>query len=233
MELQPVPYTVGGRTFTGLLADGSGGRKAPGILIAHESIGLTGHIEDCTRRLAELGMVAFAADLFGETDLTLDQARAHSKALAADTAGLRARMHAALAVLERHPNVDPSRLAAVGYCFGGGASIELARDGAPLAALVCFHGGVLPGTDDGKIRARVLLCHGADDPAVPPATILAFTEKLSAARVDWQLHLYGGVGHSFTNPEIDSWGFAGFAYDEAADRRSWAAMQTLFDETLA
>ena len=109
-------------------------------------------------------MVAFAADLFGETDLTLDQAREHSKALADDTTELRARMRAALAVLERHPNVDCSRLAAVGYCFGGGAAVELARDGAPLAALVSFHGGVLPAPpeDDAKIRARVLLCHGAD-----------------------------------------------------------------------
>src|SRR3954471_11475210 len=131
MELQPVPYTVGGRTFTGLLADGSGGGQAPGILVPHESIGLTAHIRERTQRLAELGMVAFAADLFGETDLTLDQARAHSKALAADIAGLRARMRAALGVLEGQPHVDPSRLAAVGYCFGGGASIELARDGAP------------------------------------------------------------------------------------------------------
>src|SRR5689334_15113553 len=100
MELQPVPYAVGGRTFTGWLADGSGGRKAPGILVAHESIGLTDHIKERTRRLAALGMVAFAADLFGETDLTLDQAMAHSKALAGDIAGLRARMRAALAVLE-------------------------------------------------------------------------------------------------------------------------------------
>jgi dienelactone hydrolase len=233
MELQPVPYSVGARTFTGLLADGSGGRPAPGILVAHESIGLTAHIQERTRRLAELGMVAFAADLFGDTDLTLDEARAHSKALADDTVELRARMRAALAMLESHPHVDTGRLAATGYCFGGGASVELARDGAPLAALVSFHGGVLPGTDDANIRARLLLCHGAADPAVPPARILAFTEGLSAAGVDWQLHLYGGVGHSFTNPEIDSWGFAGFAYDEAADRRSWAAMRTLFDETLS
>jgi dienelactone hydrolase len=232
VELQPVPYSVGDREFTGLLADGSGGWKAPGILVAHESLGLTDHIKDRTRRLAELGMVAFAADLFGESDLNLDRAREHSKALANDVPALRARMRAALAVLEEHHHVDPSRLAAVGYCFGGGASVELARDGAPLAAVVSFHGGVLPGApeDDRNIRARLLLCHGADDQAVLPARILTFTEAMSAAKVDWQLHLYGGVGHSFTNPEIDSWGFAGFAYDEAADRRSWAAMRQLFDE---
>ena len=141
-------------------------------------------------------------------------------------------MRAALAVLERHPNVDCSRLAAVGYCFGGGAAVELARDGAPLAALVSFHGGVLPAPpeDDAKIRARVLLCHGADDPAVPAAKILAFSEALSAAGRDWQLHLYGGVGHSFTNPDVDAFGYPGFAYDEAADRRSWAAMRALLGE---
>jgi dienelactone hydrolase len=236
VALEPVGYRVGENEFTGWLADGSKGGAAPGILVVHESIGLTAHIRERTERLAEqLDAVAFAADLFGETGLTLERAREHSRALAADVPALRVRMRAALAVLERHPRVDAARLAAIGYCFGGAAAVELARDGAPLAAIVGFHAGILAGTaaDDAAIRGRILLCHGADDPAVPPARIRAFAEGLSTAGIDWQLHLYGGVGHSFTNPEIDAWGFPGFAYDQRADRRSWAAMRGLFDETLS
>ena len=232
MELQPISYPVGEREFTGWLADGSGGARVPGLLIAHEAGGLAAHTKERARMLGQLGFVALAADLFGETDLDLERARAHSLGLRDNVPELRARMHAALAVLQQHAHVDAARLAAIGYCFGGAAAVELARGGAPLAAVAGFHAGILaaPAADNEKIRAKVLLCHGADDPAVPPAQILAFTEALSAAKVDWQLHLYGGIGHSFTNPEIDSWGFAGFAYDEKADRRSWAALRALLDE---
>src|SRR5947209_13853890 len=177
MELQPVSYSVDGREFTGLLADGSGGRKVPGILVAHEAGGLAAHTKERARILAELGFVAFAADLFGETGLDLERARAHSLALRDDVPELRARMRAALGVLERHDHVDSGRLAAIGYCFGGAAAIELARDGAAIVAIAGFHAGILPGTaaDNERIRGKVLLCHGADDPAVAPAQILAFT----------------------------------------------------------
>jgi dienelactone hydrolase len=159
-------------------------------------------------------------------------AQATVRALRDDVPELRARAVAALAVLEAHPHVDAERLAAVGYCLGGAVAIELARTGAPLRAAVGFHAGILPGTaeDDAAIQAKVLLCHGAEDPAVPLAQIQDFTGKLSAAGKDWQLHVYGGVGHSFTNPLIDAFGFPGFRYDEAADRRSWAAMLQLFSE---
>jgi dienelactone hydrolase len=234
MALEPVSYRVGAQEFTGWLADGSNGGKAPGILIVHEAGGLADHTKERARMLGELGFVAFAADLFGETDLDLERARVHSLGLRENVPELRARMRAALAVLQAHEKVDSARLAAIGYCFGGAAAVELARDGAPLAAIAGFHAGILPGTaaDNERIGCKVLLCHGADDPAVPPSQILAFTEELSAAKVDWQLHLYGGVGHSFTNPDIDSWGFPGFAYQEVPDRRSWAALLALFDEVL-
>jgi dienelactone hydrolase len=147
---------------------------------------------------------------------------------------LRARLAAALEILTAQANVDRERLAAIGYCMGGGAAIELARTGAPLRAIVGFHSGFLPGTpeENEAIRGRLLLCHGADDPIVTAVQRDAFLAEASAAGIDWQLHLYGGVGHSFTNPDIDALGLAGFAYDEAADRRSWAAMLNLFEETL-
>src|SRR6185503_12570605 len=146
--------------------------------------------------------VAFAMDLFGP-DLeppvpgrpeTMAAAQAVVRALRDNVPEFRARVRAGLGVLKAHAHVDPGRLAAIGYCLGGAAAIELARSGAPLRAVAGFHAGILPGPaeDDAAIRARVLLCHGVDDPAVPVAQIHDFTTALSEAGVDWQLHLYGG-----------------------------------------
>lgn len=240
MNLEPIGYEVGGRSYTGFLADGSGGTRAPGILVIHEGGGLTGHAKERAARLAELGFVAFAMDLFGPEVVlpipgrpeTMADAQAVVRQLCEDVGELRARATAALAVLQNHPHVDPARLAAIGYCFGGAAAIELARAGAPLAAVAGFHAGVLPGSakDDKAIRARLLLCHGEEDPIVPASKIQDLTSRLTEAGVDWQLHLYGGVGHSFTNREIDAWNLPGFRYDEQADRRSWAAMRELLGE---
>jgi dienelactone hydrolase len=234
MDLEPISYQASRRPYAGFLADGSGGAAAPGVLVIHEGGGLTAHAKGRAAMLAEqFGAVAFAMDLFGVPAAAgLDDVarlRAIVQDLRADVAELRARCGAALAVLQGHRHVDPARLAAVGYCFGGAAAIELARSGAPLAALAGFHAGVLPG-DDAAIRAKLLLCHGEADPVVPAAQIQTFVDGLTAAGVDWQLHLYGGVGHSFTNPEIDAWNLPGFAYDATADARSWAALRQLLGE---
>jgi dienelactone hydrolase len=139
-----------------------------------------------------------------------------------------------LEILMAQPNVDRGRLAGIGYCMGGAAVIELARMGAPFLALVGFHSGFVPGTaeENEAISGRLLLCHGADDPIVTAAQRDAFLAEASAAGIDWQLNLYGGVGHSFTNADIDALNLPGFAYDETADHRSWAAMLNLFDEVL-
>ena len=232
MDLQPVSYQSGGHTYTGFLADGSRGEPAPGLLVIHEGGGLGRHTKERAARLADLGYVAFAMDLFGMAEFELERAKAIVRELRADPPRLRALGTAALGVLLEHPHVDPARLAVIGYCFGGAAAIELARSGAPLAAVIGFHAGILPGAAEANrsIRARVLLCHGADDPVVPPAQIQAFAADASEAGIDWQVHLYGGVGHSFTNPEIDAWNLPGFAYHEVADRRAWAAMIGLFGE---
>jgi dienelactone hydrolase len=232
MDLQPLAYEAEGREFSGWLADGSSGARGPGVLVIHEGGGLGRHTRERALQLAELGYVAYAMDLFGLAEFDLEQAKAIVAELRADVGQLRGRMTAALGALASHSAVDPDRLAAIGYCFGGAAAIELARTGGPLAAIAGFHAGVIPGTaqDDLAIRGKVLLCHGADDPAVPPSQIRTFVEGLSKAGVDWQLHLYGGVGHSFTNRDIDAWKLPGFAYDERADRRSWAAMLGLFEE---
>lgn len=234
MALEAIDYEVGGTLYTGFLADGSAGGRVPGILVAHEGAGLTGHPKAVAERLAGLGFVAFALDLFGDSDLALDAKMALVRELRADTAELRRRTGAAFELLRMHPGVAGERLAAIGFCFGGTAVIELARSGAPLKAVVGFHAGLTPGTaeDNEAIGAPILLCLGADDPVVTAEHRAAFESEMTEARVDWQIHLYGGVGHSFTNPEIDSWGFEGFRYDAVADARSWAAMRQLFAETL-
>ena len=240
MDLEAIGYEANGRLYTGFLADGSRGAQVPGVLVIHEAGGLTEQTKARAVQLAEAGFVAFAMDVFGaefepvvpERLETMAKAQAATRTLRDDVPELRARAVAALAVLERQPQVDAGRLAAVGYCLGGAVAVELARTGAPLRAAVGFHAGILPGTaeDDAAIKAKVLLCHGAEDPAVPLAQIQDFTAKLSAAGKDWQLHVYGGVGHSFTNPLIDAFGFPGFRHDEAADRRSGAARLQLFGE---
>jgi dienelactone hydrolase len=230
--LEPIDYQANGCAYRGFLADGSAGKPSPGILVAHEGGGLTGHARERAERLAGLGYVAFALDLFGDQAPSLDEKMALVKSLRADRAELRARVAAAFDVLRGHRHVDPDRLAAIGFCFGGTAVIELARAGAPLKAVVGFHAGLTsaPPEDNRTIRAKLLLCLGADDPVVAAEQRLAFAAEMSEAGVDWQLQLYGGVGHSFTNPEIDAWGFDGFRYDARADARSWAAMRHLFDE---
>ncbi len=235
-ELIPLRYEAGdGVALTGYLADGSAGRAAPGVLVAHEGGGLGRHTKDRALRLAGLGYVAFALDYYGGEDLPLERAMELGKALRNDRPLFRRRLAAALEVLTSQPNVDRARLAGIGFCMGGAAMIELARMAAPLRAVVGFHSGFVPGTaeENEAIGGRLLLCHGADDPIVTAAQRDSFLAEASAAGIDWQLHLYGGVGHSFTNPDIDALGLAGFAYDETADRRSWQAMLNLFEETLA
>lgn len=235
MDLQALDYEIGGKPFTGYLADGSGGRRVPGILVAHEGPGLTEHPKERARMLAELGYVAFAMDIYGEKDPPLERAKELVRSLRADLPTLRARANAALDVLRAQPHVDRERIAAIGFCFGGTTVLELARSGAPLAGVVGFHAGLdtTAPQDASAIRGKVLVCIGANDPIVDAAQRSAFVAEMSAAKVDWQLHLHGGAGHSFTNRWIDAWKFPGFAYDADADRRSWQAMRAFFDEVFA
>ena len=206
------------------------------MLVIHESGGLLDHTKARAANLGELGYVAFAMDLYGEPISGLDGARAINRELVADISRLRGRCRAALDALAAQPGTDPGRLAAIGYCFGGAAAIELARDGADLACVAGFHSGFIdsvPPEDDRAIRGKLLICQGAEDPVITAEQRDAFTGRMTAVGIDWQMHLYGGVGHSFTNRGIDAWNIPGFAYHEAADRRSWAALLALFDEVFA
>jgi dienelactone hydrolase len=241
LRTRAVDYDVDGTAMVGHLAidDSStaptGGRR-PGALLFHEGGGLDGNVRSRSERLAALGYPAFALDYFGGgAQPPLDEAQARLSALLDDPDGMRRLGRAGLEILTAQPEVDGDRIAAIGFCFGGTMSLELARDGAPLRAVVGFHPGLYsprPG-DSANITASVLMCCGADDPVIPVDSRRAFEEEMRAAGVaDWRLEVYGGVGHSFTNPSIDERGFPGFAYNERADRRSWQSMLDLFRERL-
>lgn len=232
IALTPASYEFGGRKFAGYIADGSNGRKAPGILVAHEGGGLVDHPKSRAQMLAALGYVAYAFDLFGSETMPMEEARKVVKHLRADLPELRGRVSAAFGVLKAQPSVDERRLGAIGFCFGGTAVLELARSGADVAGVVGFHAALATSRpqDAQNIRGRVLICMGADDPIITADQRHAFAEEMTRGHADWQMHVYGGVGHSFTNRDIDAWNFPDFAYDETADCRSWAAMRAFFDE---
>lgn len=235
MKIEDIAYEADGVRMVGMLAvDEDRPGRRPGVLVCHEGGGLTEHAKRIARRLADLGYVAFALDYFGDGRPPADSAQIMPRIMAwrADPSGIRIRAAAALEVLKSQPQTDLSRLAAIGYCFGGTTSLELARAGADLKAVVGFHSGLATTRqqDAANITGKVLVAIGADDPIIPPEERLAFEREMTAAGVDWRLHLYGGASHSFTNPNAAAFGRAGFDYHAASDRRSWAAMLDLFDE---
>ena len=232
-----IEYEVLGVAMVGYLAvdEESGGRDRPGVLLMHEGGGQDDNVRLRADRLARLGYIAFALDYFGggcQHPLPFAQARLGE--LFEDLGATRQLALAGYNTLTAQPGVDRDRIAAIGFCFGGVMALELARSGVPLRAVIGFHPGfaeVSPAESAG-ITASVLMICGADDPVVSNEDRRRFENEMRAAHVaDWRLEVYGGVGHSFTNPEISSRGLPGFfAYDERADRRSWSAMLALFQE---
>ena len=227
-------YRDGAVNLKGFLADDGRSGARPGVVLFPEANGISEHVIERARRLAALGYVALAADPYGDAKQARDlsHARELMTAVRSDVNRWRARAQAALDALCAQRGVDRTKLAAIGYCFGGSTALELGWSGAALSAVVSFHGGLeAPKPDDARnIRAKVLVCHGASDPLIPPEQIAAFEAEMRKTTVDWQLSCYGGAVHSFTNPDADKLGNPAFAYNAAADRRSWAAMLSLFEE---
>ena len=221
-------------TGTLILPDKPG--PVPGVLVLPDIFGYGDHVLERAEMVAGLGYAAFAADLHGEQQvLDPEPAMAELARFYAEPDRPRARGHAALKALSDHPLVDGGRIAAIGFCYGGRLALEMARLGAPLAAVVGFHSSLFSSYPpvEGRIHAKILACIGSEDPGVPAEERSAFEAEMRDAGVDWQLHLYGGVYHTFTNWRADSWGRPDFArYDAGADRRSWAAMKALLEETL-
>jgi dienelactone hydrolase len=237
MKMHDIDYHDDTTRLRGFVAYDDGKRaKRPGILVVHEGLGLNEHAMERARMLAGLGYVALAADMFGERRqaTTIDEARALIAELRNEPGKLVKRATAALDTMKALPEVDPQRLGAIGFCFGGTTVLELARAGLDLRAVVSFHGvlGSTAAAKAGQVRARVLVCTGADDPLVPPEQVVAFEQEMRAARVaDWQVISYGNTLHGFTNPSADGKILRSALYNETADRRSWAAMEALLRES--
>jgi len=233
MRTDDIEYQADGRRLVGHLAvDDSSPDRRPAVLVCHEGGGLAAHTKVVAERLAELGYAAFVLDYMGDGQpLPTDEATERLGALMKDPLRTRELGQAGLDVLLAQQWTDPDRIAAIGYCFGGTMSLELARGGVPLAAVVGFHSGLATSRpqDARNISGSVLVCIGTEDPYVPPEQRAAFEEEMRAAGVDWRMNLYGGQVHGFTNPSADG-SREGLRYHRETDERSWRAMLDLFAE---
>jgi dienelactone hydrolase len=236
IQTETVEYREGDTTLEGFVAwDDAISGKRPGVLVVHQWMGLTDYEKHRAEMLAQLGYVAFCADIYGKGVRPRNPQEAGAlagKYRNGDRRLLRARVNAGLDALRRQPQVDQKRIAAIGYCFGGTTVLELARSGADIAGVVCFHGGLdAPNPDDGKnIRCKVLVLHGADDPFSSAQNIAALENELRKGGVDWQLVKFGGAVHAFTQPQAGNDNSKGAAYNEKADKRSWEYMKLFFAE---
>ena len=235
VKTREIEYRQGDTVLQGFIAwDDAARGKRPGVLVVHEWWGHNEHARNQARRLAEAGYVGFALDMYGKGKVTThpQDAQAFVSEVTKDPAVLAARFNAALEQLKRDPHVDTTRIAAIGYCFGGAVVLDMARAGTPLAAVVTFHGALATKTpaQPGKIKARILVLAGGADPFVPPEQIEGFKREMQAAGARFEVIVYPGAKHGFTNPNAGQYGMPQLAYDAQADRESWAAMLKLFKE---
>lgn len=232
---QPLAYADGPTKLAGYVARPAATKgKVPGVVVIHQWMGLTDHERRVSDDLAKLGYVALAADIYGEgvRPTTTAEAGKLAGTYKGDRALYRRRIAAALAALKAQKGVDPTRLAVIGFCFGGTGALEAARGGLPVQGVVSFHGGldVPAGFVPGPIAAKLLVCHGADDPFVPAKEVAAFQEEMRTAKADYVFVAYAGAVHAFTQKEAGNDPSRGAAYHEAAHRRSWQHMKDFLGE---
>lgn len=235
LQKNEVEYRVGQDVFEGLLVrDDQAASARPGVMVCHAWAGRGAFDEARAEALARLGYVGFALDVYGKgvTGGTIEQNRALMTPLMEDRSLLLQRLQAGVQALRQVDDVDASKLAVIGFCFGGLCALDLARSGAELAGVVSFHGLLLPPPQPGgQISAKILTLHGWDDPMVPPETVLEFAGEMTGAGADWQLHAYGNTMHAFTNPKANDPDF-GTVYNATAEQRSWQAMVNFLTEVL-
>ncbi len=233
-----VDYKAQGVVMKGYLAyDDAVKGKRPGVLVVHEWWGHNEYARTRARMLAELGYTALAVDMYGKGKQAMhpDDAKKFSSETMKNFDVAKARFEAALNYLKKQPTVDPERTAAVGYCFGGGVALNMAREGVDLKGVASFHGslGAVKPAEPGKIKAKIRVYTGADDKFVPDEAVQAFMDEMTAAKADFQVTAYRGAIHSFTNPEATELGKKfnlPLAYNADADRGSWEDMQKFFEE---
>jgi dienelactone hydrolase len=222
-------YTHGELVLEGFLARPAQASRGlrPAVLVVHDWLGCGPFARERAKALAAQGYVAFALDMYGKGRLASGPAEASglAKPFYEDPALMVARALAGLEVLRLQPEVDRSRVAAIGFCFGGSVVLQLARSGETLAGVVSFHGGLQTKAPaaEGVVKAKILVLHGGDDPFVPPAQVAGFMEEMKQAKASWRMEIYGGAVHSFTNPAAGTDPSKGAAFDEDANRRSQAA----------
>jgi dienelactone hydrolase len=235
VQSKAVPYMYGETAFEGFLAwDDSIEGKRPGILVVHEWWGLNDYARSRAEQLAALGYVALAVDMYGKGKVTThpEQAGEWAKLTTGNVDEWLGRAQAGLKVLQADPHVDPTRLAAIGYCFGGATVMQLVYGGAPVKGVVSFHGSLPLPSQAHPIHnsAKVLIAHGASDPFLTADHLEQFKAALDNAEIDWQIIQYGGAQHSFSNPSANQYGMKGVQYQMQADQRSWMHMQQFFNE---
>ena len=235
VQTKTIAYTHHDVQLQGLMAwDDSNTGKRPGILVVHEWWGLNDYARKRAEQLASIGYVAFALDMYGKGKVTdhPDQAGKWMKAIQANTKSWQGRALEGLKILKASEQVDPNRLAAIGYCFGGATVLQLAYSGAPVKGVVSFHGSLpIPNeTEATRTKAKILIAHGNADPFLTDTHIQQFRSTLDQAKLDWQMVLYAGARHSFTNPGAGQFGMKALKYDKKADERSWRHMQIFFEE---
>ena len=235
VQVKPIPYNHGEVSFEGVIAwdDGVKGKR-PGILVFHEWWGLNDYARSRAEQLAGLGYVALAVDMYGKKKVTThpEEASQWMQQTTANVPAWQARARKGLELLQKDPRVDPTRLAAIGYCFGGATVMQLVYSGAPVKGVVSFHGSLPlpPSSKTISSQAKILIAHGEEDPFLTPEHITDFKKSLEEAKLDWQMVVYGGAQHSFTNPSANQYGVKGLQYQDRADRRSWKHMQGFFEE---
>jgi len=234
MITQTFDYQDGETLLEAYVACPDGGVARPAVLIAHDWSGRREFACKTAERIASMGYVGFALDMYGKgiygKDGDIEGNGALMGPFASDRARLRQRMNAALQAVRTLPQVDGSRVAAMGFCFGGMCVIELARAGADVKGVISIHGIFAPGNVPNQaITAKVLCLHGHDDPMVPPEQVLAFEQEMTEAKVDWQMHIYGGTMHAFTNPVANNPDF-GTVYSETAANRTYRSVAHFLEE---
>ncbi len=235
--IKTVEYKDGNTVLEGYLAyNDSIKGKMPAVLIVHEWTGIGPYVKGRAEQIAAMGYAAFAIDIYGKgvRPANTDEAGKQAAIYRSDRQLMRRRAAAGLEQVKKFDFVDPNRIAAIGYCFGGGVVLEMARAGDNLKGVVSFHGNLdTPNPQDAKnIKAKVLVCHGADDPYVTPEQFTAFENEMRNAKVDWEMIIFGNAVHGFTNPEHGDDPSKGAAYNKQADLRSWQAMKDFFKEIL-
>ena len=238
VQSREITYRQGDTELQGFVTwDDAWKEKRPGVLVVHEWWGHDQHARNQALRLAKDGYVGFALDMYGKGKVAQHPADAQAFVAEAtkDKKILAARFDAAMQALKADEHVDPERIAAIGYCFGGAVALGMARRGADLDAVVTFHASLA--TEEragpGDVKARILVNNGADDEMVSPEAIDAFKREMTAAGAQWRFVNHPGAKHSFTNPDADKAGMPALAYDARADRRSWKEMLKVFREVFS